>query len=98
MLGGQIRRALFRKGLQEYIALVSFNYLFQVGEGLCYRGMDSASILLDTVVLGTGGDLFVGGNFETRVWDGRHFVSIFHVARYDGQWLPALLPSRLTVD
>eukprot|EP00981_Chlorochromonas_danica_P010235 scaffold3058_cov165-Ochromonas_danica.AAC.26 len=63
----------------------------KVGEGLCYRGIDSASILIHTVVLGNGGDLFVGGNFATRVWDGHHFVYVYHVARYDAlssSWLP----------
>ena len=32
---------------------------------------------------GNSGDIFVGGTFESRVWDGRHFVRILHVAHFD---------------
>lgn len=56
-----------------------------MGEGLCSRGGDSGSIVIQTVVLGNGGDLFVGGNFATRVWDGHHFVYVYHVAQFDGK-------------
>ncbi|RYH26743.1 hypothetical protein EON65_14030 [archaeon] len=49
--------------------------------------MDTAFIQIRTVVLGYDGDLFVGGNFATRVWDGHHFVYVYHVARYDGMYL-----------
>lgn len=62
-----------------------------MGEGLCSRGGDSGSIVIQTVVLGNGGDLFVGGNFATRVWDGHHFVYVYHVAQFDAKasaWLP----------
>ena len=37
-----------------------------------------------TIILGNNGDLFVGGTFESRVWDGRHFVNVFNVAHFDG--------------
>ncbi len=36
-------------------------------------------------MLGNDGDLFVGGNFATRVWNGQHFVYVYHVAKYDGK-------------
>lgn len=64
----------------------------KVGEGVCSRG-DISSIVVETIVLGDGGDLFVGGAFATRLWDGRHFVYAFHVARYDGEfaWESVLL-------
>ncbi len=44
--------------------------------------------MVRTIVVGDGGDLFVGGNFESRVWDrNRHkFVLISHVARFDGKF------------
>jgi len=64
----------------------------KVGEGLCPRGSDTATTVhLETVVLGNNGDIFVGGTFESRVWDGRHFVRILHVAHFDSakeSWLP----------
>lgn len=65
----------------------------KVGEGLCSRGGDYGPIVVRTIVVGDGGDLFVGGNFESRVWDrNRHkFVLISHVARFDAassSWLP----------
>jgi hypothetical protein len=56
----------------------------KVGEGLCSRG-DISSIVVQTIVAGNGGDLFAGGSFATRLWDGRHFVYVYHVARYDGK-------------
>lgn len=59
----------------------------QVGEGLCPRGSDtSTTVQLDTIVLGSDGDIFVGGTFESRVWDGRHFVRILHVAHFDSKF------------
>ena len=42
-------------------------------------------------VVSNTGDLFVGGNFESRVWNGEEFVSAINVALFeDGtqQWLP----------
>ena len=57
----------------------------KVGEGLCPRGADSStSMKIKAAVIGSGGDLFVGGSFESRVWDGHRFVNIFHVALFDG--------------
>jgi hypothetical protein len=35
--------------------------------------------------MGNNGDLFVGGSFESRVWDGDDFVDVFHLARFDGK-------------
>ncbi len=42
--------------------------------------------MVKSVVLGNGNDLFVGGQFSTRVWDGHHFVYVYHVALFDGMW------------
>ena len=44
--------------------------------------------------MGNNGDLFVGGSFESRVWNGDDFVDVFHLARFDGKgcravWLAA---------
>ena len=64
----------------------------KVGEGLCPRGSDaSTTVQIQTVILGDSGDIFVGGTFESRVWDGHHFVRIMHVAKFDSVkviWLP----------
>jgi len=64
----------------------------KVGEGLCPRGAESSTTMkIVTTVLGSNGDLFVGGSFESRVWDGRHFVSVYHIAQFDSDknsWLP----------
>jgi len=35
--------------------------------------------------MGNNGDLFVGGSFESRVWNGDDFVDVFHLARFDGK-------------
>ena len=62
----------------------------QVGEGLCPRGIDSSTtISIQSMVMGNNGDLFVGGTFESRVWDGKvkHFVQVFDVAHFDGEML-----------
>ena len=57
----------------------------QVGEGLCPRGGDSSTAMsIQTAALGNDGDIFVGGSFESRVWDGHHFVNVYHVAHFDG--------------
>eukprot|EP01035_Chromulina_nebulosa_P017610 gene17610-23184_t len=64
----------------------------KLGEGLCPRGNGPQSITrIQTVTIGSDGDLFVGGNFESRVWDGGHFVSIYYVARFHtstSSWTP----------
>lgn len=61
---------------------------WQVGEGLCSRGGDYGPISVRSIVIGSHGDLFVGGCFVTRVWDrNRHkFVLVSHVARFDGKY------------
>lgn len=57
----------------------------QVGEGICPKGDDSSPAMrIYTSVLGSNGDLYVGGTFESRVWNGEHFANVFHAARYDG--------------
>lgn len=40
---------------------------------------------MQTIVVGSDGDLFVGGNFVTRVWNGHRFVYAYHLARFDGK-------------
>eukprot|EP01041_Mallomonas_annulata_P005687 gene5687-11474_t len=63
----------------------------KVGEGLCPRGDSSASMRLQTSVLGNDGDLFVGGSFESRVWNGSQFVNVYNVAHFrafTSSWLP----------
>eukprot|EP00602_Paraphysomonas_sp_CaronLab_P007860 CAMPEP_0185032518 /NCGR_PEP_ID=MMETSP1103-20130426/20669_1 /TAXON_ID=36769 /ORGANISM="Paraphysomonas bandaiensis, Strain Caron Lab Isolate" /LENGTH=964 /DNA_ID=CAMNT_0027568451 /DNA_START=200 /DNA_END=3094 /DNA_ORIENTATION=+ len=68
---------------------ISFN---KVGEGLCPRGGgSSAAMMIQSSVLGDNGDLFVGGNFESRVWNGKEFVDVYDVAYFRGKyasWLP----------
>ena len=60
-------------------------FLSKVGEGLCPRGGDSSTAMsIQTAALGNDGDIFVGGSFESRVWDGHHFVNVYHVAHFDG--------------
>lgn len=67
----------------------------KVGEGLCPRGGDSSTAMsIQTAALGNDGDIFVGGSFESRVWDGRHFVNVYHVAHYDGGKVRARAPAR----
>jgi hypothetical protein len=65
----------------------------KVGEGMCSRGGDYGPITIRSIVIGNDRDLFVGGSFESRVWDRyRHkFVSMSDVARFDAassSWLP----------
>jgi hypothetical protein len=36
------------------------------------------------ITLGNNGDLFVGGSFESRMWDGKKFINIQHLARFYG--------------
>lgn len=63
----------------------------KVGEGLCPRGGDSSSaIQILSTVIGNGGDIYVGGSFESRVWDGHSYVTLYHVAHFDANsssWL-----------
>lgn len=78
-------------------------FLFsKVGEGLCPRGGDPSSVMhIQTTVIGNDGDIFVAGSFESRVWDGSHFVNVYHVARFDSitsSWLPLRGGQLLTGD
>jgi hypothetical protein len=59
----------------------------QLGEGLCPRGMESsATVKPQTITLGNNGDIFVGGSFYSRVWDGiqAQFVDIKYIAQFNG--------------
>jgi hypothetical protein len=67
----------------------------KVGEGLCPRGVDSSSSSsIRSVTLGNPheGNIFVGGNFHARVWNGeaKSFVDVYDLAVYSGAngWLP----------
>lgn len=40
-----------------------------------------------STVIGNNGDIFVGGSFETRVWNGQKFVAISDIAMFDGSSL-----------
>lgn len=71
----------------QFCSVGEFNGLSfgKVGEGICPRGTDSPTpMIIQTVVLGNNGDLFVGGSFESRVWNGVKFVSIYNIAQFDG--------------
>jgi len=65
--------------------------LERVGEGgLCSRASDPATRIYATQ-LGAPGEIFVGGTFSSRVWDGLRFDAVRHVARFDAiksLWLP----------
>ena len=65
--------------------------LARVGDGgLCSRASDPATRIFATT-LGRREELFVGGAFSSRVWDGAHFVKVEHVARFDSRrnlWMP----------
>ncbi len=65
------------------------NDFFKVGEGLCPRGGDgSESMHVHAAALSGNGDLFVGGPFESRVWNGKQFVTVKNLGRFNGRWLP----------
>lgn len=82
----------------QYCSVGAWNglsHLKKVGEGLCPRGNDAdISVNMMTITLGNAGgnqSLFVGGNFESRIWNGRHFIDVFNIARYDlvsNKWGP----------
>mmetsp|Transcript_26850 Transcript_26850/g.84145 ORF Transcript_26850/g.84145 Transcript_26850/m.84145 type:complete len:941 (-) Transcript_26850:90-2912(-) len=64
--------------------------LHQVGSGLCARSL-APSMTVKTMLLNELGDLFAGGTFHSRVWDGDEFISVFNVAHFyaDRQlWTP----------
>lgn len=71
----------------------SAHALDKVGEsGLCSRASDPASTIY-AAELGEDGDLFVGGSFKSRIWDGSSFVSVENLARFDARrnlWTPLL--------
>ena len=70
---------------QISLSLNTGQHWSQVGEGLCPRGIIT-TLSVTTTVLGSGGDLFVGGDFKTRVWDGHlNFVDVNYVSVFDGQ-------------
>jgi hypothetical protein len=65
--------------------------LEKVGQGLCPRGAEQQEMHIQASVVSTAGDLFVGGNFESRVWNGVEFVNAVNLAKYEygtQQWLP----------
>ena len=65
------------------------NDFYKVGEGLCPRGGDdSQSMHIHAATLSDNGDLFVGGPFESRVWNGKQFVNVKNLGRFNGRWLP----------
>ena len=73
------------------IGLWDGKHLAKVGQGLCPRGAEQHAMHIQSSVVGGDGRLFVGGNFISRVWDGKEFVDAVNVAVYeDGtqQWLP----------
>ncbi len=37
--------------------------------------------------MGNNGDIFVGGSFESRVWDGHTYVSLNNIAYFDGEFV-----------
>lgn len=88
----------------QYCSVGSWDgFLFsKVGEGLCPRGGDPSSVMhIQTTVIGNDGDIYVAGSFESRVWDGSHFVNVYHVARFDSitsSWLPLRGGQLLTGD
>ena len=62
----------------------------KVGEGLCSSQSDP-TITIQALIVGNDGDLFVGGAFDTRVWNGSAFVTVANLAVFQGernQWLP----------
>jgi hypothetical protein len=70
---------------QTFVLLHGQFCFVQVGEGLCPRGgLTTAALHVKTSVLGDGGDVFVGGSFETRVWNGERFADVYYVSVFDG--------------
>jgi len=66
--------------------------LSKVGEGLCNSAL-SKGMKITAAALAGPQDVYVGGAFQTRVWNGdRHaFVDIYNIAHYnavDQVWLP----------
>ena len=58
--------------------------LWQVGEGFCPRGQElSEPLRIEAVVLGSDGDIYVGGSFKSREWNGKQFVEVNYVAQFN---------------
>jgi len=66
--------------------------LSKIGEGLCNSALSKGMKITSAAIAGPN-DLFVGGSFQTQVWNGEkhEFVKIFNVAHYNAineVWLP----------
>ena len=67
--------------------------LSKIGEGLCNAGLSSKGMQITSAAIAGPNDLFVGGSFQTQVWNGNvnQFVKIFNIAHYNARdqvWLP----------
>ena len=72
------------------VGLWDGKHLDKVGQG-CVYGAEQHTMHIQSSVVAGNGKLFVGGNFVSRVWNGKEFVDAVNVAVYeDGtqQWLP----------
>ena len=61
-----------------------------VGAGLCARSL-APSMTVKTLLINERGDLFAGGTFHSRVWDGSGFISVYNVAHFHANrqlWTP----------
>jgi serine/threonine protein kinase len=70
--------------------------LSKIGEGLCNAGLSFAAMKITSAAIAGPNDIFVGGSFQTQVWNGQNneFVKIFNIAHYnslDQVWLPLLV-------
>ncbi|KAL3815584.1 hypothetical protein ACHAXA_001563 [Cyclostephanos tholiformis] len=70
--------------------------LSKIGEGLCNAGLSFSNMKITSAAIAGPNDLFVGGSFQTQVWNGNNneFVKIFNIAHYnaiDQVWLPLLV-------
>jgi hypothetical protein len=71
----------------------------KVGDGLCPRATDVA-MKIHTALLTPSGSFFVGGTFQSRVWNGQKFVNIYNIAQYETQkdsWLPLSISNSTTL-
>jgi hypothetical protein len=51
---------------------------------LKYNYCDVCRLFIMMIIILIVGDLFVGGNFESRVWDGSGFADVHDVAYFKG--------------
>ncbi|KAL3776804.1 hypothetical protein ACHAW5_006223 [Stephanodiscus triporus] len=70
--------------------------LSKIGEGLCNSGLSFSAMKITCSAIAGPNDLFVGGSFQTQVWNGNknEFVKIFNIAHYNATnevWLPLLV-------